>query len=62
MKVRFAGRMLPLGCCSVLLLQLGGCLPDYYFQNLLASSLSEIVSVILTDTLNVLLPAPTPGA
>jgi hypothetical protein len=40
------------------ILQLGGCFPDFYFQNLLASSISEIVGVVLTDTLNVLLPPP----
>lgn len=46
-------------CCLGVMLQLGGCFPNYFFQNLLASSVSSVVSVVLTDAVNVLLPPPT---
>ncbi len=62
MKKLRGRRILPFLFVSGLLMQIGGCFPNYYFQNLLASSISQIVSVILTDALNVLLPPPTPGA
>ncbi len=37
-------------------LALGGCLPSDYFNNLLGSSVSAVVSVLLSDALNVLIP------
>jgi hypothetical protein len=58
MMIRLKKKLLVALCVGGSVFQFGGCFPDYYFQNLLASSISEVVSVILTDTLNVLLPPP----
>ena len=44
--------------CLGLVLQLGGCFPNYFFQNLLGSTVSSLWSVFLSDVVNVLFPAP----
>lgn len=40
------------------LLALGGCLPSNYFADLAGSSLSAVVSVLLSDAVNFVLPPP----
>lgn len=40
----------------VMLLSLGGCLPDDTFSNILGSSVSEVASIVLSDIVNAVLP------
>ncbi len=42
--------------CPATLLQIGGCLPDDFFQNLFGSAIAEVASAVLSDFLNVVLP------
>lgn len=51
-------RRVSLICCLGIVLQFGGCFPNYFFENLLGSTVSSVWGVFLSDALNVLFPPP----